>query len=179
MGGLSARVPLWATVMGFFVLASAGLPGLSGFVGEFLSMLGTFVVNPLAAVVAAFAMILGAAYLLFMFQRVAFGEVSDFLEGLGGHLTDMTPIEILTLVPLGTLIVVFGVQPGLLLTLVQGSVEGVLTAADGGQAIPIGTEVVVIALALIIVLVLARTIAATLGRRRETGVAAVEGGAAS
>ena len=68
-------------------------------------------------------MILAAGYLLWMYQRVVFGEVSDFLEGLGGHITDMTPIEILTLVPLATLIVVFGVQPGLLLTLVQGSVD--------------------------------------------------------
>ena len=184
MGGLSARVPLWATVMGFFVFASAGLPGLSGFVGEFLSMLGTFVVNPPAAAVAAALtrshwVALAAAYLLFMYQRIVFGEVSDFLENLGGHLTDMTPIEILTLVPLGVLVVVFGVQPGLLLTLVQGSVDGVLTAAGTGQAIPIGTEVVVIGLALIVVLVLARTVAATLARRRETAVVAVEGGGAS
>ena len=179
MGGLAARVPLWAAVMGFFVFASAGLPGLSGFVGEFLSMLGTFVVNPPAAAVAAFAMILAAGYLLFMYQRVVFGEVSAFLENLGGRLTDMTPIEILTLVPLGTLIVVFGVQPGLLLKLIQGSVDEVLVAAGTGQAIPIPTEVVVIGLALIIVLLVARTVAATLGRRRETSVAAVESGGAS
>jgi NADH:ubiquinone oxidoreductase subunit 4 (subunit M) len=165
--------------MGFFVFASAGLPGLSGFVGEFLSMLGTFVVNPPAAAVAAFAMILAAGYLLFMYQRVVFGEVSAFLENLGGRLTDMTPIEILTLVPLGTLIVVFGVQPGLLLKLIQGSVDEVLVAAGTGQAIPIPTEVVVIGLALIIVLLVARTVAATLARRRETSVAAVESGGAS
>ncbi len=178
MGGLAARMPLWAVVMGFFAFASAGLPGLAGFVGEFLSMLGTFVVSPAAAAIAAVVMILGAAYLLFMYQRMVFGEVSEFLENLGGHLTDMTPIEILTLVPLATLIVVFGVQPGLLLTLIQGSVEDVLASAQTGQAIPLGTEVVVIGLALIIVLVLARTIAATLGRRRETAVVAVEGGGA-
>ena len=48
-----------------------------------------------------------------------FGEVSGFLDGLGDHLTDMTPVEILTLVPLGTLVVIFGVQPGLLLDLVR------------------------------------------------------------
>ena len=178
MGGLAARMPLWATVMGFFAFASAGLPGLAGFVGEFLSMLGTFVVSPLAAAVAAIVMILGAGYLLFMYQRMVFGEVSAFLENLGGHLTDMTPIEMLTLVPLATLIVVFGVQPGLLLTLIQGSVNDVLISARTGQAIAIGTEVVVIGLALIVVLVLARTIAATLARRRETAVVAVEGGGA-
>jgi NADH-quinone oxidoreductase subunit M len=178
MSGLAARMPLWAVVMGFFAFASAGLPGLAGFVGEFLSMLGTFVVSPAAAAIAAVVMILGAAYLLFMYQRMVFGEVSEFLENLGGHLTDMTPIDILTLVPLATLIVVFGVQPGLLLTLIQGSVDDVLASAETGQAIPLGTEVVVIGLALIVVLVLARTIAATLGRRREAAVVAVEGGGA-
>ena len=67
-------------------------------------------------------MILAAGYLLCMYQRIVFGEVSPFLESLGHHLTDMTPVEILTLVPLGALVVVFGVQPGLLLDLVQGTV---------------------------------------------------------
>ena len=59
MGGLAARTPVWAAIFGFFVFASAGLPGLSGFVGEFLSLVGTFLVSPAAAAVAAFAMILG------------------------------------------------------------------------------------------------------------------------
>ena len=58
-------------VFGFFVFASAGLPGLSGFVGEFLSLVGAFAANPWFAAVAAFVMILGAGYLLWMFQRVA------------------------------------------------------------------------------------------------------------
>jgi NADH-quinone oxidoreductase subunit M len=178
MGGLAARIPLWATVMGFFVFASAGLPGLSGFVGEFLSMLGTFQVSPLAAGVAALVMILGAGYLLFMYQRMVFGEVSDFLENLGGHLTDMTPVEILTLVPLATLIIAFGIQPGLLLTLIQGSVRDYLASAQTGQAIALGPEVVVIGLVLIVLLVLGRTVAVALGRRREDAVVAAEGGGA-
>ena len=65
-------------------------------------------------------MILAAGYLLYMYGRVVFGELSDFLAGLGDHLTDMTPVEILTLVPLGALVVVFGLQPGLLLEPVSG-----------------------------------------------------------
>ena len=68
-------------------------------------------------------MILAAGYLLYMYGRVVFGELSDFLAGLGDHLTDMTPVEILTLVPLGTLVVIFGIQPGLLLDLVSGTVD--------------------------------------------------------
>ena len=64
-------------------------------------------------------MILAAGYLLWMYQRIVFGELSDFFKGLGHHLTDMTPTEILTLGPLAALIVVFGLFPGLVLDLVQ------------------------------------------------------------
>ena len=91
MGGLSSKVPVYAATFGFFIFASVGLPGLSGFVGEFLTLVGTFVMIPGAAAIATFVMILAAGYLLWMFQRVAFGELSDFLKGLGGHLTDMGP----------------------------------------------------------------------------------------
>ena len=80
-------------------------------------------------------MILAAGYLLWMFQRIVFGELSDFLKGLGHHLTDMTPTEILTLGPLAALTVVFGLFPGLLLDLVGGSVDIVL--ADVGRQGPI------------------------------------------
>ena len=83
MGGLSARTPVYAAVFGFFVFASAGLPGLSGFVGEFLVLVGTFEVLPYAAVVATFVMVLAAGYLLYMYGRIVFGEVSDFLAGPG------------------------------------------------------------------------------------------------
>ncbi len=135
MGGLGSRTPVFAAAFGFFVFASVGLPGLSGFVGEFLTLVGTFDVNPAAAAVATFVMILAAGYLLWMFQRVAFGEVSDFLKGLGHHLTDMRPIEALTLVPLGTLIVVFGLFPGLILTIISGSVDTVLADVARGVSV--------------------------------------------
>ena len=89
MTGLAARMPVWAVVFGFFVFASGGLPGLSGFVGEFLALVGTFAVSPAAAAIAAFVMVLAAGYLLYMYCRLVFDEVSDFLAGLGNHLTDM------------------------------------------------------------------------------------------
>jgi NADH-quinone oxidoreductase subunit M len=177
MGGLAARTPVWAATMGFFVLASAGLPGLSGFVGEFLSLVGTFLVSPAAAAIATFCMILAAGYLLWMYQRIVFGEVSDFLERLGGHLTDMTPIEGLTLVPLATLIVVFGIQPGLLLDLIGGSVEETLTAVEGGVPIAVAPEIVAIGIGLVVILVAVRTVAAIAGGRPEPAPAP-EGGAA-
>ena len=143
-------------MFGFFVFASAGLPGLSGFVGEFLVLVGTFEVLPYAAVVATFVMILAAGYLLYMYGRVVFGEVSDFLAGLGDHLTDMTPVEILTLVPLGTLVVIFGLQPGLLLNLVSGTVTSTLDTVKPSAPIAIPPSVVIGLLVLLVVLVLAR-----------------------
>jgi NADH-quinone oxidoreductase subunit M len=177
MGGLAARTPVWAATFGFFVLASAGLPGLSGFVGEFLSLVGTFLFSPAAAAIATFCMILAAAYLLWMYQRVVFGELSDFLAGLGGHVYDMTPVELLTLVPLGTLIVLFGLQPGLILTLVQGTVEDTVQSAARGSAIPVGPEIVLVGLAVVGIVVLARVAAALAGTRGGREVVA-EGGAA-
>jgi NADH-quinone oxidoreductase subunit M len=165
MGGLSAKTPVYAAVFGFFVFASAGLPGLSGFVGEFLVLVGTFEVLPYAAAVAAFAVILAAGYLLYMYQRVVFGEVSDFLASLGDHLTDMTPVEILTLVPLGTLVVIFGLQPGLLLNLVSGTVTETLKVVDRSAPIGIPTTVVIGVLLIVVVLVLARVVWALLHPR--------------
>ena len=138
MGGLGSITPVYAAAFGFFVFASVGLPGLSGFVGEFLTLLGTFVANPVAAAIATFVMIFAAGYLLWMFQRVAFGELSDFLKGLGHHLTDMKPIEALTLVPLGALVVVFGLWPGLILELIANSVTTALNAVDQAGPIALG-----------------------------------------
>jgi len=138
MGGLASATPVYAAAFGFFIFASVGLPGLSGFVGEFLTLLGTFQAIPWAAVVATFVMIFAAGYLLWMFQRVAFGELSDFLKGLGHHLTDMKPIEALTLVPLGVLVVVFGLWPGLILELIANSVTTALNAVDQAGPIALG-----------------------------------------
>ncbi len=139
MGGLGSATPVYAAAFGFFVFASVGLPGLSGFVGEFLTLVGAFKAVPAAGVVATFVMILAAGYLLWMFQRVTFGELSDFLKGLGSHLTDMKPIEAMTLVPLAALVVIFGLFPGLILNLIQGSVQAMLSAA--GQVVPIALAV--------------------------------------
>jgi NADH-quinone oxidoreductase subunit M len=176
MGGLSSRTPVYAAVFGFFVFASAGLPGLSGFVGEFLVLVGTFEVLPYAAAVATFVMILAAGYLLYMYGRVVFGELSDFLAGLGDHLTDMTPVEILTLVPLGTLVVIFGLQPGLLLNLFGSTVTETLAAVEPSAPIAIPSNVVIGALVLLVVLVLARIAWALL--RPRSAALEPEGGAA-
>jgi NADH-quinone oxidoreductase subunit M len=180
MGGLAALTPVWAAVFGFFVFASAGLPGLSGFVGEFLAMVGTFAVNPWAAVVAAFVMILGAAYLLWMFQRVVFGEPSAFLLGLKHHLTDMTATEVLTLAPLAALVIVFGLFPGILLDLFHSPVDEALASVGASTAIVVDPLVVVLGLGLVVGIIAARVLALRPGRTGDDeGSAAVtaEGGA--
>jgi NADH-quinone oxidoreductase subunit M len=158
MGGLSALMPVYVAVFGFFAFASAGLPGLSGFVGEFLTLVGAFVANPWVAAIAAFVMIFGAAYLLWMFQRIAFGEVSPFFRELGHHLTDMTPVEVLTLVPLAGLVVAFGLFPGLLLDLIPLTVAATIESADAGQVIAIPTEIVLIAVGLLLAFVVGRIV---------------------
>ena len=127
MGGLAGALPVYSAIFGFFVLASLALPGLAGFVGEFLVIVGSFDYWPVVAAVAALAMMLGAAYLLWMYQRVVFGDLSDFLKGLGHHLTDMTRTEIATLAPLVVLAVAFGLFPGLLLSLWQTPVTDILS----------------------------------------------------
>jgi NADH-quinone oxidoreductase subunit M len=129
MGGWAARAPMYAALFGFFLFASVGLPGLSGFPGEFLVLLGAFLANPAVAGASAFVMILAAVYLLWMYQRVFTGPLSSFLEGLGDHLTDITRVEIVTLAPLALLIIAFGVAPTLLSSSFTASVTTFLGAA--------------------------------------------------
>jgi len=127
MGGLAGVVPVYAAIFGFFVLASLGLPGLAGFVAEFTVIVGAFDFWPVVAAIAALAMMLGAAYLLWMYQRVIFGDVSEFLKGIGHHLTDMTRVEAATLAPLVVLALGFGLFPGLLMQLWQAPVTDFLS----------------------------------------------------
>ena len=129
MGGWAVRTPVYAALFGFFLFASVGLPGLSGFAGEFLVLLGAFLANPMVAGASTFVMILAAVYLLYMYQRVFTGPLSPFLKGLGSHLTDVTPTEILTLAPLAAMIVVFGVMPTILTSSFAQSVQTFLMSA--------------------------------------------------
>ena len=156
MSGLAGRTPVYAALFGFFVFASAGLPGLSGFVGRVPDPGRHVRGQPVGGGRGGAVMVLAAGYLLYMYGRIVFGEVSDFLAGLGDHLTDISPVEILTLVPLATLVVVFGIQPGLLLDLVQGTVDATVRAAERGTAIALDTTTVLVLLALIVIGILAR-----------------------
>jgi NADH-quinone oxidoreductase subunit M len=132
MGGLGGRLPVFATLLVFFSLASAGLPGLAGFVGEFLVLLGAVDYQAILGFVAALTIIFAAVYLLFMVQNTVFGELSDFLKGLGSRLTDVDRMEAMTLAPLVVLTVLLGLFPALVLDLIELPVNEILDAV--GQA---------------------------------------------
>ena len=96
-GGLVHRMPRYAFTFMFFTLASVGLPGLSGFVGEFLVLVGAFKANTWVASLAATGLILGAAYALWLYRKVIFGELTkDSLKGI----LDMNRREIAVFLPL-------------------------------------------------------------------------------
>ncbi len=130
MGGLGQPVPVFATLMVFFSLASAGLPGLAGFVGEFLVLLGSVTYEPWVGYVAAFTIIFAAVYLLYMIQNIIMGDVTDFLKGLGDKLTDVDRMEAATLAPLVLLTVALGLFPALVLDLTAMPVEIVLEIVE-------------------------------------------------
>jgi NADH-quinone oxidoreductase subunit M len=107
-GGLVHRMPRYAFTFLFFTLASVGLPGLSGFVGEFLVLLGAFKANTWVAFLAATGLILGAAYALWLYRKIVFGELTkDSLKGI----LDMNKREIAIFVPLILLTIWMGVYP--------------------------------------------------------------------
>src|SRR5438552_1104220 len=107
-GGLWRQMPLYAVFFMVVMFASIGLPGLNGFVGEFLILLGTFEFNRLFAVLAALGIILGAVYMLWMYQRVMYGEIT---HEENRHLSDLSGREIALLVPVVLLIVWIGIYP--------------------------------------------------------------------
>ena len=108
-GGLVHRMPRYAFTFMFFTLASVGLPGLSGFVGEFLVLVGTFKANTWVAFLATTGIILGAAYALWLYRKVIFGELTkDSLKGI----LDMNRREIAVFLPLVLITLWMGIYPG-------------------------------------------------------------------
>jgi len=128
-GGLVNRMPLYAFVFMVFTMANVGLPGTSGFIGEFLSLLGVFGVNNWVAVFATGGVILSAAYALWLYRRVIFGVLEkDSLKAI----TDMTPREAVCLVPLVVLTVYFGVHPAPLLDVFGPATDGLIKSIHAG-----------------------------------------------
>ncbi len=118
-GGLVHRMPLYAFVFMVFMLASVGLPGTSGFVGEFLVLVGTFRVSTWVAAFATTGIILGAAYMLYLYRRVIFGPLTrDDLKAI----VDLTPREMLVFAPLVLVVFWMGVYPAPFLRVMDASV---------------------------------------------------------
>ena len=126
MGGLNAKLPRYAAIFGLFTFASIGLPGLSGFVGEFLVMLGAFQFNGWVAAAAMIVVIISAVYMLWMFQRVFFTVPSGWMRRWWPSLKDMTRLEWVALAPLIILVVGLGVYPEPVLSLTQSSVDRIV-----------------------------------------------------
>jgi len=119
-GGLVHRMPRYAFTFMFFTLASIGLPGLSGFVGEFLVLLGAFKANTWVATLAATGLILGAAYALWLYRQIIFGELTkDSLKAI----LDMNRREIAVFLPLVLLTVWMGIYPNSFLDPMAASVD--------------------------------------------------------
>ena len=119
-GGLSKVMPIYATFFMIVTLSSIGLPGTNGFVGEFLILLGVFRFNMLYGVLAAAGVVLGAAYMLWMFQRVMFGVIK---KPENEKLKDLNGREIATLVPMVVLIFLMGIYPKLFFSKMDVTVE--------------------------------------------------------
>ncbi len=128
-GGLVNRMPLYAFVFMLFTMANVGLPGTSGFIGEFLSLLGVFGVNNWVAVFATSGIILSACYALWLYRRVIFGVLEkDSLKAI----TDMTPREAVCLLPLVALTVYFGVHPAPLLDVFGPATDSLIKSIHAG-----------------------------------------------
>jgi len=122
-GGLVHRMPLYAFVFMGFTMANVGLPGTSGFVGEFLTMIGTFQVSTWTAFGAAFGVIFSAGYALWLYRRVVFGQLTkDSLKDI----MDLNWREGLVLIPLMALVVFFGFYPAPILDATAASTKALV-----------------------------------------------------
>ncbi|MDQ2697112.1 MAG: NADH-quinone oxidoreductase subunit M [Pseudomonadota bacterium] len=122
-GGVVNTMPVFAAFMVFFAMANAGLPGTSGFVGEFMVILGSFEAGFWIAFLAATTLILGAAYTLWMVRRVVFGEVAN--AGVAG-LSDLNRREFGVLAALAGLVLLLGVWPDPLVAVLHASVDNLV-----------------------------------------------------
>ncbi len=139
-GGLVNNMPRYAFVFMIMTMASVGLPGTSGFVGEFLVMVGTFKANSWAAALITTGIILGAAYMLWLYRRVIFGKLEK--EDLKAML-DLSPREIAIFLPLILIVLWMGIYPSSFLNIMSPSVQKLVQnyeaathqTADNGKAV--------------------------------------------
>jgi NADH-quinone oxidoreductase subunit M len=122
-GGLVNRMPLYAVALMVFTLANVGLPGTSGFIGEFLSLQGAFRANPWVSFLATTGVILSAPYMLWLYSRVMYGPLDKpSLQGIA----DLDRREVLILYPLVALVIYYGVLPGPVLDSFAASTDALI-----------------------------------------------------
>jgi NADH-quinone oxidoreductase subunit M len=131
LGGLSRPMPIYAALFAIIMLSSMGLPGLNGFIGEFLILVGAFKVNAAWAACAATGIVLGAAYMLWLYQRTMFGAVEN---PANQGLPDLNGREILTLAPIVILCFWIGLYPMPFLRRSEASVKQILTQVEARRA---------------------------------------------
>ncbi|MFH1157339.1 MAG: NADH-quinone oxidoreductase subunit M [Pseudomonadota bacterium] len=131
-GGLVKNMPRYATVFMIFMLASVGLPGTSGFVGEFLVLIGVYQVSTLVAFLAATGVVLGAAYMLYLYKRVVFGELT---KADVRAMTDINAREVAIFAPLIALVFWMGIYPSSFINPMAPALEKVITRYHEANAI--------------------------------------------
>jgi NADH-quinone oxidoreductase subunit M len=126
-GGIGAQMPAYSGILIYFSLASLGLPGLSGFVSEFLALLGGYQYNKAVAALACLGIILAAAYLLYMIRRVLLGPLNPKWSSL----PDITAREVFTLAPLMVLILLVGIYPRTILYYIVPALQSLIFRVGG------------------------------------------------
>jgi NADH-quinone oxidoreductase subunit M len=137
-GGIAAKVPVYAAFLLIITLSSIGLPGTNGFIGEFTILLGAFKHKVVYAVIASVGIILGAGYMLWLYQRVAFGKVTN---PHNEHLSDMNLREVAAALPLVVLVFFIGLYPNAAFRVMHASTEHLINHVQAkAQALPAATR---------------------------------------
>ncbi len=131
-GGLVVRMPAFALVFMFFTMGNVGLPGTSGFVGEFLTMMGAFQVNTWVTAVAASGVIFSAAYALWLYRRVVFG---DLIKGSLKTISDMSARERLIFAPLVAMTLLLGIYPAAVTNVIGPTTTALVSNFDNSVAV--------------------------------------------
>ncbi|MDF0487391.1 NADH-quinone oxidoreductase subunit M [Sphingomonas sp. H39-1-10] len=143
-GGLAINMPRYAVLFLFFTMASIGLPGTSGFVAEFLSLMGTYQVSTVATAICTTGIILGAAYMLYLYRRVVFGDLTkDDVRVM----PDLSLREIALLAPVAAVVLWMGVYPESFLAPMRGDVATLVARVDrakpAGDSLPTAGHAVI------------------------------------
>jgi NADH-quinone oxidoreductase subunit M len=137
-GGVASVMPVYASLFIVFTFASIGLPATNGFVGEFLILLGGFAASQWAGVLSATGIIIGAGYMLWLYQRVFFMETNPKVAGL----PDLNLRELVTLLPMVILIFWIGIYPNTFLSFMHPSVEHLLERVNGGSGQAVAENII-------------------------------------